>query len=366
MRVSRFMTMLTLSALLAASACGRPEGEGDPTPTPDPGPALEGVWQVVSNDLAEDYYIRDLEYLELTAGEDGASGVGQALGMRGPTGVLSCGSLFYVQTEEDVVVLSSQDLFGGAELFFSEVGETTLRLTDERGYSLELVRATAVPPEYRCSDLPLLGETLLEEEIAYSSGLVWDGSQFWATSKAVSTEILPVNVKSGTVGTPITMQNTYRFIHAAQDGEFWGHTQREIIARGFDAVPTDEVDTAALGNEIDIRTAAYDGVLLYVAGYNRTAEQEQLLLIDSDAEPDQLISVIDLDTRTTGMVFIDGELWILSRTLNPILYRFNPETGVAEHTARIRSPYGFQSVGTDGESLYLVRNYSEITQAQLP
>lgn len=363
-------TMLLLTMTLALAACGQPgDDEADPTPTPDTLASVAGVWEVVDNTLFERFGLGELQLVELTADVHGDSGSGQLFGQHPTTGLHTCSDLVYVQTSEDLMLLSSQDLLFGSDLYFTNIGENTLQISDADGNTLEMVRGTSVPATSRCSDATVTAEFAVDTGLAQRSNLVFDGTQLWATSSASSMELLPVNLGTGTVGTPVTVGNSgVRFIQAFQDGDFWGlcGCSDGATTRGIGATPVDVVTFADLGLDFDPDAVATDGDVLYVAGYNRDIESPELLLIDANAEPDVLLDELPLDTTARGLLIDGSDLWVLTYTVNNTLYRLNTTTGQAEQTLRIPTNDFLRSVGADASSFYFKGDASHILEVQLP
>ena len=129
--------------------------------------------------------------------------------------------------------------------------------------------------------------------------------------------------------------------------------QRKAERRTALDVSVDTVDTDTdLSHEISIRGIAYDnsGNFLWLHGYSYDTNKRTLLKVNSNAEPDVLISAVDLDISIRSMSWEGTHLWALTSTYPPVIVRIDPTT--AQSTATYIVPdrtvnwYGIASTGS--------------------
>lgn len=297
--------------------------------------SLIGAWELDSGNLLDYVLEFNLNYIQLDA--DGAV----TLFTRGtdfdiPNRITG----FYVVTGA-VIIAHVTDASGAPFLIkFEHAGADELHCTDVNGDTGVLARVAAVPDEASPAALTLVDEFPLSIAPRDGAGLAFDGTSLWYSQNGAD-QLVPVNPTTGTVGMPIDFSNTqFSNVFSAQDGDFWVHcfcggnedAQRRTAA---DAL-VDEVRTDTdLSSGISVRSISYDATAntLHLFGYSFDDETYRLLAVDSDGEPDSLISARDFNIFLADFVVQDGALWALvGDGETPTLARFNLATLALEAT----------------------------------
>lgn len=192
------------------------------------------------------------------------------------------------------------------------------------------------------------------------SGLAYDGTSLWFNVEDF-TQAVPVDPETGMPGAPIPVSG---LVHAVQNGDFWTHCgcggSHEASRWPIDGgLIVDMVDTDSdLANEITIRGIAYDSVgnALYLAG-----DDNQLLRVDSDAEPDVLLGVNTIDSLgNLGAITWDGSsVWAIVSSNPQTIIRVDVNSGIV--TASYPVPDAtvtWQGIAAVGPQFFLIGSKS--------
>jgi hypothetical protein len=265
-----------------------------------------------------------------------ADGTGRLNLVDPDTGVLTCGRFAYSRGTGLSVDLS-QFSFSGTAVWQGQVEGDTLSLSDAAGNTSTFERAAEVAPEFECKTFTENARFEGLPEPESFSGLAFDGTSLWYEEE--NTEMIQqVDPASGALGTPVDLSSSqFSHVHAMQAGDFWAHCgcggSQEAQRRTMADVFVDEVDTENdLGEEISVRGIAYDpaGARLWLQGSMREGARSGVLLeVDSDAEPDVLISTKELDVSLRSMTFDGTNFWGVSGSGgSQVVIQFNPNAQV--------------------------------------
>lgn len=306
-----------------------------------------GIWEHVAGGslLSDD---TSAEPTFLTFGPDGRG----RMNLQNPdTGELDCSDFAF--SLDSGIQVDSRSLFEGVAIWTSEVDETgQLTLTDARGNRSSFTPVTEVDPAAKCLTLT---ESQRFEGLPRPTSftdLVFDGTSLFYTEDDTD-EVQRIDPASGAVGSPIVLPGQFEMVQAVQGGDFWTHcrcgnvTDAKRVSQA--GVEIDNVNTTNdLGEFLSIRTMAYDdaaGVLTLV-GFNFDLGQQRMLRVDSDSEPDALLSAIEFNVFVNGLTFDGLSLWGIT---NDSVLQIDPTSGQVLQTyvapAGVSRWHGIAAVG---------------------
>ncbi|MCA9839639.1 MAG: hypothetical protein KC422_22205 [Trueperaceae bacterium] len=348
-----------------------------PGPTPAPQlPSLAGAWQSTSDaNIFRDVGLGNLQFLRFTESSD-SSGSLEVFGIRPETNVLACGQLVFATVAEDTLSLYS-DVFSSRLLQF-ETTDTSLTLKDESGLTQTFTKVTEVSSSAICEKASFEASfETIPVNLTSFTGLVSDGTNLRVASE--DGNVYPINPSNGQlgVGTVLVGGNfgiggSPRHIVAMQGTtDYWGHcgcggSQEIVRYKAGAATAVDIIDTATdLPKEIGVREAVYDGTHLWIAGYSYDEGKYLILKVDSDAEPDVLLSDFAFDDGLIGFTILGGQLWGLVNVLGYKLIQIDPALGKATRTIDIPAleQGNFRGLEAFGGSLYLLAEVTQNTAA---
>lgn len=278
-------------------------------------------------------------------------------GTRAKGGVLrvyavdTSGQLFCESTVWSPVTAGSilvADLTGRAAtprlLLMAFDGDDTLRLTREDGATATLSRADAVPEDLVCLTAALADDVVVEQAPSSRANLVWDGTNLrWTSDDDELT--YAVDKTTGALSAPWSpgfSDPIYPLV--AQDGSPWntcfcGHNETiEHIQTTGGLI--DEVDTEALGIELNVRAATVDGTGdLWLHGPLIDGGARRFLEIKTAGEPDVLSAAVPTTLVARAITQLDGTFYALVGAHSVV--RFDPTNGTVDAT------WGVDELGPD-------------------
>lgn len=307
------------------AACGGGGGGGGQVPPP----ALDGVWEHTSGTFFEDEFVP--AYLELLP-----DGTGTVFARAESSGLEICPTLLY-GFAGDVLTLSLDGV--DPRLYRLErPDDDSLSLITVDGETISFTRTSDVPADARCFVPAAMTLTTSLSPSAHQFGtMAFDGSDLWYTTK----DSRVVQVDPATLTTTGGFALTgYRYVDALQDGDIWANcgcgNSTDLARKTAADVQVDVVSAGVLLGEspVAIRGAEWTGTHLLLVTFGFNDGRRRLLRVDSEAEPDVLVSSVDLDMPAQGLALAsDGTLWTISVALDrPVLVRFDPATGMALDT----------------------------------
>lgn len=345
-----------------------------PTSTPSPQlPSLAGAWQsTTETNIFSNVGLGNLQFLRFTESTD-SSGTLEVFGIRPETDVLACGQLVFATVAEDTLSLYS-DIFESRLLQF-EKSDSSLTLKDESGLTQTFTKAPEVSSSAICESISFEAsfETMAVNLTSFT-GLVSDGTNLRVASD--DGNVYPINPNTGELGVGTTLVGgnlgiggSPRHIIAMQGtSDYWGHCGcggSEDIVR-FKAGAATAVDIIAtdtdLSKDVSVREAIYDGTHLWISGYSFDEGKNLILKVDSDAEPDILLSEFAFDDQLIGFTFLGGQMWALINVLGYKLIQIDPALGKATRTINLPAleQGNFKGLEAHDGSLYLL---AEVTQS---
>lgn len=328
-----------LLALVLAPACSPPEA------TSDDGPAeLSGIWQPSGGEPAMVLSGATLSYLEL-GGATGVSGLGTIFA-RAAADVPVCAELVYAASGDDAVAVYAEDVFArgsATQLFLYErVSADVLALTDEDGNRQTFARVASVPTEDACVTVGTTRRVEgLEVDLRFGNLLsdgtdlriVDDASAVYRIDLAAEALVLQGDLGLTAYDQAVTMQGATFWAHCGCGGS------QDVQRLQLGGAQVDAIDTATdLGLEISVRAAAWDGSVLWLAGYSYDSASQLLLEVDSDPEPDVLLASVELGVAPQAMTAMDGDLWTLVDIFGPRLVRIDPASGSVVEVVELPEP----------------------------
>ena len=316
--------------------------------------SLSGVWHYSEGPLFESSGFVP-EFIVLN--QDGTG----RMNLQTPqTKVLACGSFVYSRgmTPTLTIDLSGFSIGNGVQVFPYELeGENTLRLTDHTGEMTTFNRVEEVDPAFECGIVSKDSQFDNLPEPDGFTGLAYDGTSLWYEENNTRM-IYPVNPLTGATGAPVSLSGSqFSHVHAMQGDNFWAHCgcggSQEAQRRTMADMEVDEVDTGTdLGDEISIRGIAYDetGNVLWLQGFSFDEGIRKLLKVNSNLEPDVLISSVELNISLSSMAWDGTHLWGLASSFPQVIVKINPNTAQSIGTFSIPDTsvqwYGIASVST--------------------
>jgi hypothetical protein len=319
----------------------------------DSEPSLFGVWHRTSTETMHGVGDTELDYMVLN--EDYTAG----FHFRSPSlGVVVCHSGLFL-TGPGIMVLALPTLFPGTMMGQYEMADAdTLGLMSPESETIVFERVDTLPADYVCGELAITNRYTALPTPHYDSGLAYDGTQLWYTLEDPPSNLQPVDPDTGTPGAPVAAL-TYPLVQACQGTDFWliQVGSRKTQLRQPDDTLVDEVDTEfGLATPTTIHAVTYDSDnhVLWIHGADLLGA-DQMLRVDSDAEPDVLISVEPLDVEIEALAWHSDSLWVLVDADPYIVVQFDPAglTPVRTYTAP-RPQARWRGLAWVGESLYLI------------
>ena len=339
-------------------------------------PSLAGAWQsTTETNIFNDVSLGNLQFLRFTESTD-SSGSLEVFGIQSETDILACGQMVFATVADDTLSLYSE-IFESRLLQFEKT-DTSLTLKDESGLTQTFTKVNEVSSSAICESISFEASF---EDIAVSltnfTGLVSDGTNLRVASE--DGNVYPINPSNGELGAGTTLVGgnygiggSPEHIVAMQGAtDYWGHCgcggSQEIV-RFKAGAPTaeDVIDSATdLPEEISVREAIYDGTHLWIAGSSREDRRNLILRVDSDAEPDVLLSDFTFDQHLIGFTLLDGQMWALVNVLGYKLIQIDPASGKATRTINLPAlaEGDFEGLEAHDGSLFLLVEVNQSTAA---
>lgn len=272
--------------------------------------SLIGVWKFDPSEALQESLDGTLTYVVL-----GADGFAEFLSRSEETDILGCQEGPYL-VDSVGFIAQLPDAYT-AIILLAEIGaDGQLTLTADDGRTATATRVSDVPEEDRCGTLAVENtfENLPDPESF--TGLAFDGNSLWYEEQNTRL-VFPINPATGAAGAPANLGGSqFSHVHAMQGADFWTHCgcggSQEAQRRTPAGAMVDEVDTDTdLGFEIGIRGIAYDAVgnVLWLHGYSYDEGKASFLRVNSNAEPDVLISQDAFDASINALAFDGTHLW---------------------------------------------------------
>jgi len=360
MRAVRPWPVIAAWVLAAGLGLGCNEDESDPPPE---GPAA-GIWEHVHGELpplsASLPAGVALRYLVLGTDQNGSVHA-QMLS----TGAGAwCQDLLYFTTPDAGIVLQIYNDTGNVQdklLFGFTVDGDSLTLGDGRGHSAVFAAREAVPAELDCPPVRVVSRLELRNFPAYGTGLAFDGTALIYTREEPETILERIDPDTGSLLLPLSLPFPFTLVQATeQQSTFWTVCRCSpavAVRRNADGDELDRVDTTLFPNPINIRALAHDedGSILWLHGLDATGPN-QLLRVDSDANPNVLVSTTSLDLYLEAMTWYGGALWAVDSTAGrQALVEIDPELGQVTRTFRTPAPdLTLRAIGAVGHRLFLL------------
>ena len=345
--------LLALSAMIS-SGCS---DEGGDAPT---GQALVGAWAPVEGDLFA--FFPGAEFLVLEFYEQG---YGVATFREPHTNALACLDFIHSPLGDNTVFIDVE-VFSEGALFLAksyvyDIRGDTLGLGDTSGRRQIFTKVSAPPEGSECIrlDATIVGDGV-EADPRFGTGLVSDGADLWFGANVSSDEVLiSVNPFDGMVGTPLIRPSGLVNVHAYDGSLFWLRHPSGIIATGRDLadVEVDSIDTETdLGHELEIRSMAWDGAHLWLAGEEASDDNRELLEVDPVTKT--LVNRYDFNLDLQAMSWGAESLWaIVDDSPSPIV-EIDIDTQEVIRTYEIPgySPisHAYRGLAAVGEDVYVL------------
>ena len=292
----------------------------------DTGHDPAGVWRFAEGPPAQGSDDFFTEYVVLAA-----DGSGRLHRRARASNALDCRDLAYARSLSGALTVDPAD-FSTAEVWNGRlVGSDVLELTDGGGATTRFERTSAVEPAFECIELAETRRISGLPKPSGFSGLAFDGALLWYT--AFDGDLVqPVDPATGSAGTAIDIGAPFNEVHAVEKGDFWTHCACGNISESWRVTAAgafvDEVRPGSdFGAELSINAIAHDefGDVLWLYGYSYEAQVQRLLQVQSDAEPDVLLSSLDVRFYVRALTWDGSALWGLN---GPKLFRIDPVTGL--------------------------------------
>lgn len=355
--------------LIFLSACSTTSSTPDPTPKL---PSLAGNWQAsTNNNIFKNPSLGDLKFLKFTESSD-SSGNLEVFGLDPDTNVLACDQMVYATVAKDTVSTFSTSF--SSRLLQFEITTDSLTLTAADGSNQRFTKATEIPNSAVCEKTSFAASfETIPVQLTSFGGLVSDGTNLRVASD--DGNVYPINANTGQLGVgSVLVGGNYgiggspRHIIAMQGtSDYWGHcgcggSQEIVRYQAGAATALDIIDTRTdIAKEISVREALYDGSHLWISGYSFDEGRYLVLKVDSDAEPDILLSSFEFNKSLIGFTLHNGQMWGLVNALGYKLIQIDPALGKAIRTIELPSleQGNFKGLESHAGSLYLL---AEITQ----
>jgi len=318
---------------------------------------LSGIWQRASGTLFASQTTSQPEFLVLNADGTGS------LNLRQPdTGVLTCGNLLHTRSEPTLVLDLALFGFGTPMTLASQPDANTLQLREVGGGTATFTRAAAVGAQCSTFTVNARFDGLAVEPDGFS-GLAFDGTSLWYEEDNTGL-VFPINPSTGVLGASVDLGffSQFSHVHAMQGADFWTHCgcggSEEAERRTAAGATVDTVDTdTGLGNRIGIRGIAYDGPgnVLYLHGFASATGVQQLLRVNSNAEPDVLLGAADFPVSLRSMTWDGANLWAIAGFSPQVVIRIDVNAAAAAATYIVPdTSVQWQGIAAVGSQLFLV------------
>jgi hypothetical protein len=300
----------------------------------DLGTSLAGIWQQQSgNGLANGSLVPTF----LTLNADGTG----VLNRRDPaTHLLSCTALRYARGG-GVPTMTLHLIGSNPAVVLAATDGKTLTVTDDAGTSV-FGHAAAVDPGAECGTL-VEASRLTNLPVPFGGGgLAFNGASFIYLDSTFTPVI--VNASNGTIGTPPTLSPLGRVPMAAEGSDTWGKclcgADDSAVRSSLTGTAVDTVNTGTdLGGQASIVSLAVPApgqLLLLVRNGSSSTFAGRLLLVNTTAEPDTLVSQIDFNVSLQSFGVDGGRIWgLFGVGTTATVVRADPTTGLATATFRI-------------------------------
>src|SRR5262245_7383024 len=356
----RALALLTFAVLIACGGGGGGGGGGS---------SLTAAWRWVSGPafagppFSDQDFEGTLRFLVLN--DDGTL---ELLSQDEGSDTLFCNHGVYSTTHDGLVLEIRREFSSVTILFLRDQPDgQTLVLTDVTGEESVFDREAAVPASLEC--LTLNVQTVHSGYSAvptFFTGLAFDGTFLWFTDENEE-DVFPIDPMTGALGVPVQLvASQFQMVHACQGTDFWTHCRcggsQEAQRRTQADVFVDQVDTENdLLNEISVRGIAYDAVgnVLWLHGFGRDDRIARFLQVDSNAEPDVLLSSDDFNVDLLSIAWDGTNMWGITSIQNIVRI----DVGTFKATATYETPdvnvewRGIASAPASsgiGTSLYLI------------
>jgi hypothetical protein len=299
------------------------------------GDDLSGIWERRDGNALIDSQRFVTTFLTLNP-----DGSGKINRRQESTNLLRCLTLRYargVDTPAVTLDLQGGELsLGGTSVVQASRTGDVLTISDETGTS-NFDRVTAVEAAADCA--PLVETSRLTDVPPPDSSpffqLVFDGTNVVYRSGNVP---LAINASTGAPATPPAFFSNYAFPYALEGADLWSgcacgnvnDTVRAAAGAEVDRVNTNDFGASFI-NGLAVSQA---GRLHVLANAVPPATDRKLLLIDTSAEPDTLISSVSTDLSVTGLAFDGTSMWGFHSPTETVL-RIDTGTGQASGTFSI-------------------------------
>jgi hypothetical protein len=289
-----------------------------------------------------------------------ADGTGRLNLVDPDTNVLTCGGLMF--SRGSALTVDVSQFFFTTAVWLHDVDGDVLSLSDAGGNVSTFGRAPEVASEFECKPFAENARFDGLPEPEFFTGLAFDGTSLWYEEENTGM-IQQVDPATGTLGSPADLAfSQFSHVHAIQAGDFWTHcgcgNSEDAQRRTMAGADVDTVNTRTdLADQISIRAIAYDeaGGMLMLHGFSFDTGVSRLLQVNSDAEPDVLISGADLDVRLEGMSFDGADLWGITGSFPQAVVQIDPIA--AQVKATYSTPGGVErwvGIASVGSQLYLL------------
>jgi hypothetical protein len=239
------------------------------------------------------------------------------------------------------------------------------------GETVAFERVDAVPAEYVCGELAVTKLYTGLPTPDNNTGLAYDGTQLWYTLDEFPSNLQSVDPGTGTPGATVAAL-TYPLVQGCQGTDFWltQSGSRKTQLRQPDDTLLDDVDTdLGLLTPVTVDAVTYDSDNheLWIHG-NDSLGARQMLRVDSDAEPDALISADPLDVEIEALAWRSDSLWALIDARAYFVVQFDSALTPVRTYAAPRPQAEWRGLAWVDDSLYLIgeeRDEGVLVQTQL-
>ncbi|MCB9853463.1 MAG: hypothetical protein H6819_10240 [Phycisphaerales bacterium] len=365
-----------------------PEAENPvpPEETPmEPSFSVIGIWKRDTGDFGQASleYGGDVEYLSIEAG-----GLANLTIRYEDSRALVCIPAAFAHLGDDALLFdfSATDnraagLNGSTVALHKMADNNSLELTESDGRTSTFHREAMIAADDLCKHLQETDRFEIDTHIIYGSALAFDGTYLLLADN--EDEIRPVDRETGDILPKLNMpQPRYDYIETAQGKDVWleGRNSSEVILerRSQAGVLIDEIKRSELGlPDFDFACAAFDDVnkRLYMFGQDDETLALQILIVDSEAEPDVLLNTVEFRGYLEAMAF-DGTDILAIGNYPQYLYRISIDSFKVTETFHLNDQDGgqFQGVAVVDGAVYLLgkvyqqfgANKTIITRSVLP
>lgn len=342
--------------ILAFLALGLAAGCGDvlelPDAPPEAPPAYLGAWQASGGDLWNTNFGTP-RFMQFDA-----DGNGSLHTRFDPSGVLGCGLGFLHAGLFDGVV--AVDIQGQRIYHYELVDPDTLVLTDTAGNTLTLTRTAEVPASAKCGELQV-AQTVTDIHVNMHgfSGLgIASPTAFWISGDDY--KLYTINPSTGVATmAPTPLSSQFVHVQTFEGANYWAHCgcggsqDVELHTPDTSSTAVETIDTVALGAEIGVRAAAWDGTHLWLGGYARDGSgRTRILKIAKTGAVRTLADSFEF-TGIQSLAAVDGKLYAIASGLGPTLVRIDTTTKLAAASYALPIGYQWRSIAGASGNLWL-------------